>query len=1238
MADNPNTHGQYFGYYTPSTPLFGPSTAKQSQQSHPSPFADMPSMPHTTSQSTGAYEYNSSRIPGLGLGGAPNASTTGSTVPSFPSGVGFPPWFVAAPISQANPTNTQFASQQLPVTLPQQPSASYQQAHSNTLEEGELSEGEFEDLYEPGACAGASQELFESEPTQSNKLDGHIISVGDVDESSIYDPNDPHIGRDESPAEAIPTNSQSPEQEYSPDDEWEPLYPERDRSGSYSPYLSPREVHRKIPIAKTASRDVKVADPVEPSQSTHQTGLCGRIPERASSNNDVSPSRSTPEPKKTVQDVKKKAQEAILGLWPLKVRYQDYLDEGLDANIVQRLFKELGLDVPSPKTTTAPVKATVVPQSTLANAVSSSNAPLELGSPPPQTPHAPLLESKQDDIPTEKDMHAEVKAPAKSAAEERKDKIARKLAAIAQKSTTSQPSASITSAPTEGPASVLPVVVSAAKPVDAPLSRISGPSPAPTPASTRIEAAVPTGSRPNVVNTPPTAAKTRAENTAILQQKLAALKKQQAQLAADKARTISSEGTATSSPGVANLSLPDTSSNGDSIIKSKSTASAPPNLNQKPSAELRGNTKGGENIPGLLFPSLALQPPQGPSRGVKRPVASDFDNYASHFEQPKRSRVEETLIIDVTDDEDVEMDMGSPTEELSPLLEPSTASSLQALPTFPPLSDGPNGRQQASPASSSAPTPPINGARIDILHKRIEETKRLIAEAEAKKAAKKATIHSLPKPMSRSIERVNTSGSVDKEDSRAIHERRDRIVGYELPRVNATLKQKQDKLKSIIAEAEQLQLEVKEALDERQKLTVEMECLVESSSISLEVNEHSPLHEADMHPNLAPSQSAPLVTDHSHTRESYTPFASQPDLQDQYFTDQPSEHKKMHSTSVDEDMEEELSNDEALQAAILTDNNHSMDMDMTDADIPDPAVDIDHLPVTQNAPNPDVTPPSLENTDPAQPITPEMEINTEQTAEIIPADVTAEAQSAGPALSDTSISPSEPDVNLPESDVAVHESAPELSQSDDESYEPRPAQISEFHSAQIDEQDSTEAVDDIVEELNPNHIATERSHPRPEHTTNEDNQGNIPALGDLLSYKSPLSYFRAYRFHPKYFEDVPGGLKSMTFSAKIDPMRELCPHVLGGEESCPDGPNCEYQHFDSMILAEAEIITQLGSADMFAGETKTKFIEGLKKVLNELKTNRIKDFDRITKAIVKHRQEFLGDQTKVLALDSTPHR
>lgn len=71
---------------------------------------------------------------------------------------------------------------------------------------------------------------------------------------------------------------------------------------------------------------------------------------------------------------------------------------------------------------------------------------------------------------------------------------------------------------------------------------------------------------------------------------------------------------------------------------------------------------------------------------------------------------------------------------------------------------------------------------------------------------------------------------------------------------------------------------------------------------------------------------------------------------------------------------------------------------------------------------------------------------------------------------------------------------------------------------------------------------------------------------DLMSYQSPLRYFHAYRFHPKYLDDVSGGLKSMTYSSRIDVSRPICPFLLGGGQ-CPNGPSCEFQHFDKMVLS-----------------------------------------------------------------------
>ncbi|KAI0453318.1 hypothetical protein F5B21DRAFT_479582 [Xylaria acuta] len=1228
MAQHPHGYGQHFGHYAPpaaSFPLLPASAGAQPSYYYPQAQA-APMLPTNYATSQSAYGHNSTRIPGLGLGGGPVAPT-----PLFPPGAA-QQWPAQGHIPQ---TNTYPPSQQQPpASLPQRPPVPYQQPR-NALEEGELSEGEFEDLYEPKAPTAPSQAPLQNKPIHTpNNLDSHNGSVGDADGSSIYDPHDPHVAHDNA-VQARSNTVPGTEQEY-PDDEWEPSYPDRERSGSYSPYLSPREVHRKHSVAKTTSRDTKTTDRVESSKSAQQTSLAlpttsnampqsngATLASGANSNTDPTsasnrePRANGSSPPRSPLEAKKKAQEAILGLWPLKVRYQDYIDEGVDTNVVKALFKDLGLDVPIPKAATAAAKTTSDAQSMPARAVAPSNVSPKPQSPPAHKTQAPLPDAKQPNKKDNKSKSGETKVAEKSAAEERKDKIARKLAAMAQKTTAARPPGQGTSASASLSAPAPP-----ATPVAAP---ISAPSPAPTPASAPVETAPPTaGTKLDPANTQSAVTKTRAENNAILQQKLAALKKQQAQLAAEKARVTSNESTTTSSPAAVEPNPFDTGRNGNSTPNLRSAASAQQNPSQQ--NELQGNSRD-EGIPGLSFPSLSLpQSAQGLSRSLKRPVASDFDNHTPRFELLKRTRTHERLVIDVSDDEDVEMDIGSPMEELPPSADSSTAPTRQALGTFPPLSDGLNRRQRDSPASSSAPTPPVHGTRIDLLQKKIEEAKRLIAEAEAKKAAKRVTTQSSPKPSSpvaqQSVILPNTNEG-NLEGKGIINSRRDRIASYELPRITAALKEKQDKLKILVAEAARLELEVQASLDEERKLRTEMDCLVESSTaISPEPDEQQP----------QTRDGQITASDNHQTLQEQRPDEAKP------FS------RESPSAGVNGGMDAELNNDEALQAAILTDNTHAIDTQMTDAGAPSPGTD--NTPVINETVAADVSPSSLDTGGPAQTSAADLEKDMEQTAEGISTDADVEvgfiAESATPS--------SEPDIELSESDVSMRQSTAELSQSDDESYEPTPAQISDSHGVQKDEQNNTEVVDDVLEEPSPNHTSTDRNHQEPEIASNEvknrsckepllltssqDAQRNAPPLEDLLSYKSPLSYFRAYRFHPNYFEEVPGGLKSMTFSARIDPMREVCSHALAGE-TCPKGPSCEYQHFDSMVLPDAEIITQLGSADMFAGETRTKFIEGLKRVLNELKANRVKDFDRITKAIVKHRQEFLGDKTKVLALDSS---
>lgn len=65
-------------------------------------------------------------------------------------------------------------------------------------------------------------------------------------------------------------------------------------------------------------------------------------------------------------------------------------------------------------------------------------------------------------------------------------------------------------------------------------------------------------------------------------------------------------------------------------------------------------------------------------------------------------------------------------------------------------------------------------------------------------------------------------------------------------------------------------------------------------------------------------------------------------------------------------------------------------------------------------------------------------------------------------------------------------------------------------------------------------------------------------------YESPLRYFHAFRFHPKYSDGVSGGLKSLTYSNRIDHNKEMCPDEWEGND-CPRGEACQFQHFQNIV-------------------------------------------------------------------------
>ncbi|KAI0883983.1 uncharacterized protein GGS22DRAFT_166583 [Annulohypoxylon maeteangense] len=1201
MSKRPYEYGFYSGQQGQQPHSQAPSPFPQSFNQPPPVNPQQPPYAPLGNYATvnNSYQYNASSIPGLGMG---------SFQPSIPYGSEKnTPWKAQ---SQTAP-NQNIPAQALEFNLPTSSkqgelSVSSHEQTNHSLEEGELSEGEFEDLYEPNDAVDVA--VPTSYPRQPSATENPNGSVGDADGSSIYDGTTP---QGETAINSASTSLPAVEQEYSPGEDWEPDDQERERSGSYSPYLSPREIQRRASVSKPVSYGPKPASNIQPSlqslpgtlpginmptseRSKTDTNLPNRAPHRGYDMNDHGAAPAAPVGDssllysfQSVAEAKKKAQEAILGLWPLKIRYQDYIEEGFDEKLMKGLFTDLGLEASIPKSSTVQKSASDSEPPSAPKSTKAAHEPAATKDQPSATPNSkqPLVANSVPN--TSKD---DSKSAQKTAAEERKDKIARKLAARAQRTVPIvQPS---TTAPPSQPASANADVTSPA-------------------------------------NMSPAKPKTRAENNAILHQKLAALKKAQEKAIADRKLAVESSAkpatpptALTSNPDIAhgpkaNEELPSkpsvaptitAESSGRSISRSASTGKSSPKE---------------AGIPGLF---LATQPAQQGSRNLKRPVASDFDSYSSPAGTLKRSRTQEPLIIDVSDDEDVEMDIGSPIDE------PSSSNGITNQPSgqtplgaFPPLSNSPSWKQRSSPGSSAVPTPPVHGVKLNLLNKRIEEAKRQIAEAEAKKAAKRVISQSpqaQPSSASTTPRKISEVPETLQKAKRGNVERRDRIVSFELPSIDADLQEKQERLRQAVAQAAQLEFEIQASIEERRKLTAEMEELADSPG---PITPETSLQTQSVLPGTA------TAIESSH-------------VEPQYPNDQ-----ELNTEAEDVLMSESQDINKPEQRSTFDDVQPSLRSSRASSSAGD------QHPVTTQSPHNLIIADQVLSASPSNQRTP----SESASADMILEDSTTDPNAVSGAT----------EIRIEEQDHGMAGIPEQLSQvsspSSDGSYRPQSTPISPVRDTPLEpenlppkpislQEDDVPLNDellthDVLDDANPyqlSHDLITEARGKPsgevqkssshEHLLLTDTQDELeqkPRLEDLLSYHSPLGYFRAYRFHPKYFDEVAGGLKSMTYSSRIDPMRPICPRVLAGEQ-CPNGNSCEFQHFESMVLPDAEIITQLGSADMFTGETRNRFIEGLKKVLNDLKANKVKDFDRITRAIVKHRQEFLEDKSKVLPLDA----
>lgn len=190
-----------------------------------------------------------------------------------------------------------------------------------------------------------------------------------------------------------------------------------------------------------------------------------------------------------------------------------------------------------------------------------------------------------------------------------------------------------------------------------------------------------------------------------------------------------------------------------------------------------------------------------------------------------------------------------------------------------------------------------------------------------------------------------------------------------------------------------------------------------------------------------------------------TAFNEQHNAQDEGLVNpQSSPDRQLLLADAKEDVETEPKTDESLHVANTVDKPPSVDIEMADADLSAPSA-ADITLVVDEVLNSDASsnPPEFDRSDQAH--IAESEERMEQHAERLSADTDIEAKSAtGSAPAPVSSSSNESDDASSESDVSMQQSAADLSQSDDDAYEPTAAEISSSHDAQKDAQQTREVI------------------------------------------------------------------------------------------------------------------------------------------------------------------------------------
>ncbi|TWU75177.1 hypothetical protein ED733_004495 [Metarhizium rileyi] len=873
---------------------------------------------------------------------------------------------------------------------------------------------------------------------------------------------------------------------------------DRDRSRSYSPYLSPREISQP-------------GDAFSDHGTQSKTSLdVSTVPVYSQKPLPTTPDQSKLLNNKDLEAAKKQAQDAILRLWPLNIRFHNYVTEGVDEELLKSLFKDLGLNLTetissSPKPSTKETTSSEGISSPKTLVVEAKNAP--------------------NTTPTTVDP-----------SESRKDRIARLLAAKgARQSSTVAPSPKVSVAP-------------------------------------KAIQAVATSIKPTL---------TQSEKSKLLQQKVEALKRAREALHEGKAPRLDDK---------------KSFSKGDSTLEAPKAASSD------------GSNTRGNDAPASVIPGLSCSPTKQVTElpgAIQQPMATSKGTGLKHvrlapvFDQNTQSR---PFLIDVSEEEDgadvdEEMEVDSPGQvETSADMRGALHVRDPLLRDTPTLADSATARHVRSPQSITTPlrsTSRSNGSDLESMNKQIHEMKRKIAEAEARKRGKSSG------PGSPALYQPNDSSLDDSSDSpnqpvapsrfygelghgnsasvrlRSERRSRSRAASERLPLIEARRREHQTKLRALQSEIDRIQQELEEGMLEEQRLKEEM---LDADS-EKETGEATPADVPGSDENALGFMQESISSKPAGLNGQSTAGKSEEDQA----TGPPDDLQNMNSAgcssrALDAVGESNVAHDGIGNTTTLPGSNNMISEEWPD----------NHELASSNSHSFSVLSGSLEDI--------EMEDAGYSADEDVEEDSGEDHEPPGAKLS--AVGSDEGLLKQNNATLSQTEGLLEVS--------PVPSD-----SAAVPQKSSGEA-----------EAGSANGHDKPS-----------SSKSSFVPYETPLHYFHAYRFHPSFSKDVAGGLRSITYSNKIDVKKELCPDELTGQQ-CPRGNRCMFQHFETMQAPDDQILLQLGAADHYDEDQQQRYIAGLRRLLTEFRTRKVKDFDTISQGIVEFRARFLGDKTKILPLGS----